>query len=129
MIWRTPTIEHGRMTEWNWVVLYPQHFSLGERVDIGAFTMINAKQGVTLHDDVQIGPHCSIMSVSTIDGKQGEIIMGKNARVGANSVIMPGITIGENAVVGACSFVNCDIPANETWFGTPAKKHTPVNKP
>ena len=123
MIWRTPKIEHGVMTEWNWLVLHPQNLTIGKRVDIGALTFINAKQGVTLHDDVQIGPHCSIMSVSTIDGKQGEIIIEKNARVGANSVIMPGTTIRENAIVGACSFVNCDIPANETWFGTPARKH------
>jgi acetyltransferase-like isoleucine patch superfamily enzyme len=111
------------MTEWNWLVLHPENLTMGERVDIGAFTMINAMYGVTLGSHVQIGPHCSIMSVSTIDGKQGEIIIEKNARVGANSVIMPGATIRENAIVGACSFVNCDIPANETWFGTPARKH------
>ena len=111
------------MTEWNWLVLHPQNLFLGEFVDIGAFTFINAKQGVTLCDDVQIGPHCSLMSVSTIDGKQGEIVMEKNSRLGANSVVMPGVTIGKNAIVGACSFVNCDIPADETWFGTPARKH------
>ena len=111
------------MTEWNWLVLHPENLTIRKRVDIGALTFINAKQGVTLGDDVQIGPHCSIMSVSTIDGKQGEVIIEKNARVGANSVIMPGTTIRENAIVGACSFVNCDIPANETWFGTPARKH------
>ncbi|MDM8549940.1 hypothetical protein QUF72_07680 [Desulfobacterales bacterium HSG2] len=47
--------------------------------------------------------------------------MKKNARIGSHSVVMPGVTIGENAIIGAFSFVNCDIPDNTTAVGVPAK--------
>ncbi|MCD6108941.1 MAG: hypothetical protein J7J89_05705, partial [Thermoplasmata archaeon] len=43
---------------------------LGKYVDIGAFTYINARYGVEIEDNVQIGSHCSIYSHSTIDNKK-----------------------------------------------------------
>ena len=89
--------------------------------DIGAFTYINAKNGVIVEDYVQIGSHCSIYSVSTIDNKEGEVILKKNCRIGSHSVIMPGVTVGENSIIGAFSFVNKDIPDNIVAVGVPAK--------
>ena len=70
---------------------------------------------------MQIGSHCSIYSVSTIDEKEGKVVLKKNCKIGAHSVIMPGVTVGENSVVGALSFVTKDIPANVVAFGVPAK--------
>jgi len=46
----------------------------------------------------------------------------QGCNVGANSVILPGITIGENATIGANSLVNKNIPSNEIWAGSPAQK-------
>ena len=60
-------------------------------------------------------------SVSTIDNKQGQVILKKNCRIGSHSLVMPGVTNEENAVVGAFSFVNRDIPDNCIAFGVPAK--------
>jgi len=94
---------------------------LGYKTDIGAFTYINAKHGVTIEDFVQIGSHSSIYSVSTIDNKEGKVILKKNCKIGSHSVVMPGVTVGENSIVGACSFVNQDIPANVIAAGVPAK--------
>ena len=45
----------------------------------------------------------------------------KGASIGAGSTILPGITIGENAMVGAGSVVTKSIPAGELWVGNPAK--------
>jgi acetyltransferase-like isoleucine patch superfamily enzyme len=119
--WEYPDIEDGKPTEYNWVVQYKDGFELGYKTDIGAFTYINAKHGVTIEDFVQIGSHSSIYSVSTIDNKEGKVILKKNCKIGSHSVIMPGVTVGENSVVGACSFVNKDIPANVIAAGVPAK--------
>jgi len=119
--WEYPEIEEGKPTKYNWVVQHKDNLSLGYRTDIGAFTYINAKFGVTIEDEVQIGSHCSIYSVSTIDGKEGEVVLKKNCRIGSHSVVMPGVTVGENAVIGAMSFVNCDIPDNVVAAGVPAK--------
>jgi serine acetyltransferase len=46
--------------------------------------------------------------------------IGKNCFIGAGAVILPGVTIGENSIVGANSTVNRDIPAGEVWAGVPA---------
>ena len=97
------------------------NFKLGYKTDIGAFTYINAKHGVTIEDFVQIGSHCSIYSVSTIDNKSGPVILKRNCRIGTHCTIMPGVTIGENSIVGAHSFVNRDVPDGITVFGVPAK--------
>jgi len=119
--WKAPVIEHNKPTKYNWVVQYPERFKLGFGSDIGAFTYINSKFGVVIGEEVQVGSHCSIYSVSTIDEKTGTVTLERNARVGSHSTIMPGVTIGENAIIGAHSFVNGDIPANCVAYGVPAK--------
>jgi len=100
---------------------YHEDLVLGKNTDIGAFTYINAKYGVEIQENVQIGSHCSIYSWSTIDNKRGKVVIKQNAKIGAHSMVMPGITIGENAIVGAHSFVNRNVPDNSVVFGVPAK--------
>jgi len=119
--WKYPEIEEGKLTKYNWLVQHKDKLKLGYKTDIGAFTYINAKNGVIIEDYVQIGSHCSIYSVSTIDNKEGEVILKKNCRIGSHSVIMPGVTVGENSIIGAFSFVNKDIPDNTIAVGVPAK--------
>ena len=119
--WEYPQIEEGKPTKYNWVVQHKDNFELGFKTDIGAFTYINAKNGVIIEDFVQIGSHCAIYSVSTIDGKESKVILKKNCRIGSHTVIMPGVTVGENAVIGAMSFVNCDVPDNVVAVGVPVK--------
>lgn len=119
--WKPPKIEHNKLTKFNYVVAYPEKLKLGEYIDIGAFTYIQASCGVILEDDVEIGGGCHIYSETTIDMKKGTIHIKKNAKIGAHCVIMPGITIGENSIIGACSFVNRNIPDNVIAFGVPCK--------
>ncbi|MEQ9304958.1 MAG: acyltransferase [Marinoscillum sp.] len=119
--WKSPEIREGELTRWNWMVQHKDNLTLGKRTDIGSFSYINAKFGVVIEDLVQIGSHCSIYSTSTIDSKDGQVVIKQNARIGTHSVVMPGVTIGENAIVGAFSFVNKDVPANTTVVGVPAK--------
>ena len=118
--WRKPRIEHNRLTEWNWMVQNPSGLDLHRYCDIGAFTYINAKNGVTISKNVQIGSHCSIYSVSTIDDKSGHVLIKAGAKIGSHSTIMPGVTIGKNCIIGAHSFVNRDIPDNCIAYGVPA---------
>ena len=119
--WKKPLIKHGKMTKYNYVVQYPENLNLGRIVDIGEFTYINCKSGVEIGDNVQIGSHCSIYSHSTIDSKKGKVILEKNCKIGTHSTIMPNVTIGENSIIAAYSFVTKDIPDNEVWSGIPAK--------
>lgn len=119
--WKPPVIEEGKLTKWNWMVQGVKGLKLGSRTDIGAFTYINASHGVELGDNVQIGSHCSIYSLSTIDGKKGKVVIKENACLGSHSVVMPGVTVGKNSIIGAFTFVNKDIPDNVIAVGVPAK--------
>jgi len=126
--WEFPKIEEGKLTKYNWLVQHKEGLKLGNKTDIGAFTYINAKHGVEIQKNVQIGSHCSIYSESTIDGKKGKVVLEKNCKIGSHTVIMPNVTIGENSIVGAHSFVNRDIPANCISFGRPAKVFRKLGK-
>lgn len=119
--WVFPKIEEGQPTQYQWIVRHKDNFRLGKYTDIGAFTYINAKYTVTIEENVQIGSHCSIYSCSTIDDKAGPVILKKNCKIGTHSVVMPGVVVGENSVIGAFSFVNTDIPADVVAFGVPAR--------
>jgi len=119
--WQFPEIIDGVPTKYNWVVQNKEGLELGYKSDIGAFSYINAKYGVRIEEFVQLGSHCSLYSLSTIDDKKGKIHLKRNSRVGSHSTILPGVTIGENSIVGAHSLVIEDIPDNVIAFGVPAK--------
>ena len=119
--WKKPIIEHGKLTKYNYIVHYPENLKTGSDFDIGSFTYINCNFGVEIQDNVQIGSHCSIYSHSTIDQKQGPVVLKKNCKIGTHSTIMPNVTIGENAIIASYSFVTKDILDNEFWLGIPAK--------
>ncbi len=119
--WQFPEIKEGLPTKHHWLVQNLEGFTLGTNTDIGAFTYINARFGVIFEEGVQVGSHCSIYSVSTIDNRQGKVILKKNCKIGSHSTVMPGVTIGKNTIIGAHSFVTSDIPDNSVAVGVPAK--------
>ncbi|OHD95709.1 MAG: acetyltransferase [Sulfuricurvum sp. RIFOXYD2_FULL_44_160] len=119
--WQYPEIEEGKPTKYNWVVQNIEGLELGFATDIGAFSYINAKYGVVIEDEVQIGSHCSLYSLSTIDNKKGKVTLRRNCKIGSHSTILPNVTVGENSIIGAHSLVLCDIPDNVVAFGVPAK--------
>ena len=126
--WQYPEIEEGKPTKYNWVVQNLDGLKLGYKTDIGAFTYINAKNGVLIGADVQIGSHCSIYSVSTIDNKSGKVILKNNSKIGSHSTILPGVIIGENSIIGAHSLVTKSIPNNVVAVGVPAKVIKTINE-
>ena len=119
--WEYPEIEESVPTKYNWVVQNIDGLKLGNKTDIGAFTYINAKYGVIIDDDVQIGSHCSVYTVSTIDSTSGKVVLKNNCKLGSHSTVLPGVTIGENSIIGAHSLVNSNIPPNVIAVGVPAK--------
>ena len=124
--WKKPVIRHGKMTKYNYIVQYPENLKLGKNFDIGEFTYINCHYGVEICDNVQIGSHCAIYSHSTIDEKIGPVILKKNCKIGTHSTVMPNVTIGENSIIAAYSFVTKNIPKNQLWTGIPAKFKTAI---
>ena len=119
--WKYPDIKEGETTKYNWLVQNLDGLILGRETDIGAFSYINALNGVVIEDNVQIGSHCSIYSTSTIDNTSGKIYLKNNCRIGSHTTILPGVSVGKNSVVRAHSLVNKDIPDNVVAYGVPAK--------
>ena len=104
--WKYPEMKHGAFTKWNWLPLYPENIKIGFGVDIGAFTLLNGKGGIEIGDRVQIGPHCSILSYSTIRGDWiDKIIIEEGAEIGAYCTILPGARIGKRALIKAYATV------------------------
>ena len=80
--------------------------------------------GITIEDYVQIGPNVSFTNDKYPRAKQSfiiqEILLKKNASIGAGCTILGGVVIGENAMIGAGSVVTKSVPAGELWKGIPA---------
>jgi len=107
---------------------YGRNISLGKNVFINHACSFLDLGGITVKDDVMIGPRVSITSenhpVDPVKRKimvPGHVVIERNVWIGAGATVLPGITIGENAVVGAQALVTRDVPANTVVAGLPAK--------
>lgn len=81
--------------------------------------------GITIEDDVLIGPFARLITVNHLvdhDYRRGlnvdPIVVKKNAWIGSNVTILPGITIGENSIIAADSTVTKDVPDNVIVVGS-----------
>jgi LPS sulfotransferase NodH/predicted SAM-dependent methyltransferase/carbonic anhydrase/acetyltransferase-like protein (isoleucine patch superfamily) len=85
-------------------------------------SLLTIEDGVVLSRGVSIFLHDS--SLNNVIGapiKFGPVRLRRNCYIGANSTILCGVEVGENAIVGASSLVTCDIPANTYAYGQPAR--------
>jgi len=95
---------------------------IGDNVRIQSFAFIPS--GTTIEDDVFIAPRVTILNdkYPPSKGKHwGKVLIKKGARIGGNVTILPNVTIGENAFIGAGSVVTRDIPDNSLAYGNPAR--------
>lgn len=88
--------------------------------------------GVTLEDNVFVGPNVTFTNdlfprSKNPNWKLSKTVVKKGASIGANATILCGITIGENAMIGAGSVVTKDVPAGEVWIGNPARFFKQIN--
>jgi UDP-2-acetamido-3-amino-2,3-dideoxy-glucuronate N-acetyltransferase len=87
---------------------------------------VHLYDGVHIEDNVFIGSNVAFINDKFPRSKQYpekflNIIIRKNASIGANATLLPGITIGENAMVGAGAVVTRDVPNNTLVMGNPAR--------
>ena len=107
---------------------YGKHTKIGKNVFINFDCVFLDLGGITIEDNVLIAPKVSLLSeghpVAPNERESlapGHIHIKKNAWIGACATILPGVTVGENAVVAAGAVVSKDVPANTVVGGIPAK--------
>lgn len=104
---------------------------LGAHVEVNNFAIINGTGGVVIGDDTLIGPGVRIISyqhqievgqlIRNQDSVALPIQIGKGVWIGANAIILAGVTIEDGAVVGAGAVVTRDVQRNSVVAGVPAK--------
>lgn len=103
------------------------HVWIGDRVKIGDRCRIQAfcfiPTGVRIGNDVFLGPHVCFTNDRYPPSTDWTPTMVEDfVSIGANSTILPGVTLGQGCKIGAGSVVTKDVPAGETWVGNPARK-------
>ena len=128
---------------WQFCIVLPDA-EIGENCNICAHVLIENKvkignnvtiksgvqlyDGVTLEDYVFIGTNVTFTnekvprSKTYDNSKIKNTLIKKGASIGGNATVIPGITIGEYALVGAGSVITKDIEKNTVWYGNPARK-------
>lgn len=109
---------------------YGANIFLGDRVYINAGCSLLDVAPIVIGDDTQLGPGVQILTAnhpldSELRRQKWEsadpVTLGSNVWLGAGVIVVPGIRVGDNTVVGAGSVVTKDLPANALAVGTPAR--------
>jgi maltose O-acetyltransferase len=84
--------------------------------------LITIEDGVTFGPNVQVFAHDASCLRSLGKTRIGLVRLRRNCFIGGSTVILPGVTVGENSIIGANSTVSRSVPANQVWAGSPATK-------
>lgn len=117
----------------NFEIRHPQKLEIGNNVLINKYFWANSRGEIEIGNDVIIGPYVMIYSANhnyqkkqELIRKQGtvtkKVIIGNDVWIGARAVILPGVTIGDGAVIAAGSIVTKNVDPYTVVAGVPAKK-------
>ena len=111
---------------------YPKRISLGDNVTINRDCALYASYmvenvGITIGNNVALAPHVRIYTAThdystlSLEDAAASVIIEDNVWIGGGSIILPGVTIGTGAVIGAGSVVTRSVPALSVAVGNPAR--------
>jgi acetyltransferase-like isoleucine patch superfamily enzyme len=103
---------------------------VGQHTWIGPYSLLDGSGGLTIGDYCSISAGVYVYTHTTVawavsggkaEYERAPVKIGSCCYIGAQTVIAMGVTIGDHCVIGACSFVNRDIPPYTVAFGTPCR--------
>lgn len=107
---------------------FGRNIRVGKNVFINSCCLFMDRGGITIGDDTFIGPNVNLITTGHQLDPAGRrttisrpIVLGKNVWIGAAAIVLPGVTIGDNSVIGAGAVVTHDVPANAVAVGNPAR--------
>jgi acetyltransferase-like isoleucine patch superfamily enzyme len=112
-------VELGAMTE--------GELTIGDRVFINQGTTIVAYKSISIGDDCRIGDYVGIYDTDHHPVEEGAevrlapVVVGRNVWIARGAIVLPGVSIGDHAVVGAGAVVSTDVPARTLVAGNPAR--------
>ena len=98
---------------------------VGKNSWIGPNAILDGSGGLEIGDNCTICAGTHVYSHNSIQKEsivRKEVFIGNNSYIGPNSIIQMGVTIGDDVIVGALSFVNKDIPSGMKWLGSELKE-------
>ena len=115
---------------------FGRNIRLGRRVFINSGCRFQDQGGITIGDDCLIGHNVVIATLQhDVDPRRradllpAPVVLGRNVWLGANVTVLPGVTIGDDAVIGAGSVVTKDVPAATIAVGSPARVVRGIHDP
>jgi len=109
----------------NWLYSRLLGMIIGKDVSVGLMAMFDIffPELISIGENTIIGYNATILTHEFLvrEYRKGQVEIGSGVVIGNNTTILPGISIGDGAVVGACSLVNRDIPAGALAAGVPAR--------
>ncbi len=141
-LWYYPRVTGGYLAvAWNAALIYVARFvpmlalknviyrllgmRVGAHVSVGLMVMFDIffPQDITLGDNCILGYNTVVLchEFMRYEWRRGPVWIGRDAMIGANTTILPGVVIGEGATVSAMSLVNRDVPAGALVGGVPIR--------
>lgn len=124
----------GKQADESFNLFPPFYADCGKNITVGKNVFINSgcrfqdQGGITIGDGALIGHNAVLATLNhgfapedRVSLYPAPIVIGKNVWIGSNAAVLPGVTIGDNAVVAAGAVVTKDVPENAVVGGVPAK--------
>ena len=120
-IYGRPFVHQRARIQVPWNLILHDRSALGDRANLYSLGIIEIHKHATVAQEVYICTGTHAFNHSSMNLITSPIVIGAHAFIGARAFIMPGITIGEHSLVGACSVVTKDVAPNTIVAGNPVK--------